>query len=177
MRTIVRALVLVLVVAFLAGAWQARHPGPARRPVAGRPFGTAPRARARPAVAATRLVGVRAARQDGYDQVVLTFHGGLPGWRVAYVPAVRRDGGDQVVPLRGQAFLAVVFDPAAAHDPRGAPTFPDRTITTTYPTLRQVRFAGDFEGQVAFGVGLGGRTGFRVTELTGPARVAVDLRT
>jgi hypothetical protein len=42
--------------------------------------------------------------------------------------------------------------------------------------LRQVRFAGDFEGQVRFGLGVAGRGGVRVSELTDPTRVAVDVR-
>ena len=72
--------------------------------------------------------------------------------------------------------MAVAFEPARAHDPDGEATFPPATLTPGYPALRQVRFAGDFEGRVAFGVGVAGRGGFRVTELTGPNRVAVDVR-
>jgi hypothetical protein len=41
--------------------------------------------------------------------------------------------------------------------------------------VRQVRFAGDFEGRVWFGIGLAGRGGFRVVELADPARVAIDV--
>jgi hypothetical protein len=174
-RGLGRGLLLVLVLAFLAGAWQARHP-PARRAPAGGPFRTAALARERPGAAATELVGVRAASHAGYDRVLFTFRGALPGWRVAYVAAVRRDGGDRPLPLRGGAYLTVAFDPARAHDAGGAPTFAARTIAPGYPSLREVRFAGDFEGRVAFGLGVAGRTGFRVTELTGPARIAVDLR-
>jgi hypothetical protein len=42
--------------------------------------------------------------------------------------------------------------------------------------LRQVRFAGDFEGEVIFGIGAAGRRGFRVSELRDPTRVAIDVR-
>ena len=85
-------------------------------------------------------------------------------------PAGRR------VPLRGRAFMAVAFQPARARDPDGATTFRTGGLSPDFPSLRQVRFAGDFEGRVAFGVGVAGRGGFRVTELTGPNRVAVDVR-
>jgi hypothetical protein len=39
-----------------------------------------------------------------------------------------------------------------------------------------VRFAGDFEGQVSFGLGVADRGGFRVSELRNPTRVVVDVR-
>jgi hypothetical protein len=170
MAALGRVFLLVLVVAFLAGAWQARHPpgGPA-------PFRTAAVDRARDSRPAPELVSVRTARRDGYDRVLFTFRGGMPGYRVGYVAAVR-DEADRPLALRGNADLAVSFAPAQAHQPDGSPTFRGGTISTDYPGLRQVRFAGDFEGRVAFGVGVAGRGGFRVTELTGPDRVAVDVR-
>jgi hypothetical protein len=170
MAALGRVFLLVLVVAFLAGAWQARHPpgGPA-------PFRTAAVDRARDSRPAPELVSVRTARRDGYDRVLFTFRGGMPGYRVGYVAAVR-DEADRPLALRGDADLAVSFAPAQAHQPDGSPTFRGGTVSTDYPGLRQVRFAGDFEGRVAFGVGVAGRGGFRVTELTGPDRVAVDVR-
>jgi hypothetical protein len=170
MATLGRAFLLVLVIAFLAGAWQARHP-----PGGSAPFRTAPLERARQSRPAPELVSVRTAREDGYDRVLFTFRGSLPGYRVVYVATVR-DEADRPLALRGATFLAVAFTPALAREPGGAPTFQGGTITTDYPSLRQVRFAGDFEGRVAFGVGVAGRGGFRVTELTGPNRVAVDVR-
>jgi hypothetical protein len=172
MAALGRAFVLVLVIAFLVGAWQARHPP---RGTASAPFRTATVERAGQRTPASELVSVRTARGNGYDRVLFTFRGGMPGYRVGYVAAVR-DEADRPLALRGGSFLAVVFAPAVAHRPDGSPTFRGGTITTDYPELRQVRFAGDFEGRVAFGVGVAGRGGFRVTRLTGPDRVAVDVR-
>jgi hypothetical protein len=175
MRTLGRAFVLVLAIAFLAGAWQARHPprGSGSRP--GAAFRTTPVEQARPARPPSELVSVHTARRSGYDRVLFTFRGGMPGYQVRYVATVK-DEADRPLPLRGGTFLAVAFEPALAREPGGASTFDASTITTDYPRLRQVRFAGDFEGRVSFGVGVAGRGGFRVTELTGPNRVAVDVR-
>jgi hypothetical protein len=106
---------------------------------------------------------------------VFTFEGSMPGYRVRYVPQVTGADGRRV-PLRGTASLEVAFEPARARDPDGTPTFPAATITPSSPKLRQVRFAGDFEGQVSFGLGVAGRGGFRVSELRNPTRVAVDVR-
>jgi hypothetical protein len=171
MAALGRAFVLVLVIAFLAGAWQARHP-----PRGGSaPFRTAAVQRAGDGGAAPELVSVRTARRDGYDRVLFTFQGGTPGYRVGYVETVRDEAGRPLT-LPGGADLAVAFAPAQAHRPDGSPTFRGGTVSTDYPGLRQVRFAGDFEGQVTFGVGVAGRGGFRVTELSGPDRVAVDVR-
>jgi hypothetical protein len=170
MAALGRAFLLVLVVAFLAGAWQARHP-----PAGSARFRTAAVERAGDGRPAPELVLVRTARGNGYDRVLFTFRGGMPGYRVGYVAAVR-DEADRPLALRGGTDLAVAFAPAQAHQPDGSPTFQGGTISTDYPGLRQVRFAGDFEGRVAFGVGVAGRGGFRVTELTGPDRVVVDVR-
>jgi hypothetical protein len=166
-----RTFLLVLLIAFLAGAWQARHP-----PAGGSAsFRTATLERTRHTRPAPELVSVRTARKAGYDRVLFTFRGAMPGYRVGYVATVR-DEADRPLALRGGTYLTVAFTPALAHEPDGTPTFQGGTITADYPDLRQVRFAGDFEGRVAFGVGVAGRGGFRVTELTGPNRVAVDVR-
>ena len=175
MRSMGRALLLLLVVAFVAGVWDARYgeeATPGRSPA---PFGTEPVERDRPSRPAPELRSVQADERDGYDRVVFTFEGSMPGYRVRYVPQVTGADGRRV-PLRGTAFLEVAFEPARARDPDGTPTFPAATIAPSSPELRQVRFAGDFEGQVSFGLGVAGRGGFRVSELSNPTRVAVDVR-
>jgi hypothetical protein len=107
--------------------------------------------------------------------VLFTFQGSMPGYQVRYVARVEDAAGERLA-LRGQAFVAVAFEPARAHDPDGEATFPTATLTPDYPALRQVRFAGDFEGQVSFGLGVADRGGFRVFELRNPTRVVVDVR-
>jgi hypothetical protein len=175
MRTMARAVVLLLVLAFFAGVWDSRY-GQERRPARSpAPFGTEPVERSRQARPAPELVSVQAVERKGYDRVLFTFQSSMPGYEVRYVPEVADQGGHPL-PLRGRAFLAVTFEPARAHDPGGAPTVPTATLTPASPVLRQVGFAGDFEGRVSFGLGLAGRDGFRVSELRNPTRVAVDVR-
>jgi hypothetical protein len=175
MRTMAKALVLLLVVAFGAGVWDARY-GKERRPARpAAPFRTDPVERSRRARPAPELVSVRTVEHKGYDRVLFTFRGAAPGYAVRYVPEVADRAGRRL-PLRGRAFLAVSFEPARAHDPGGAPTVSTATLTPGSPVLRQVRFAGDFEGRVSFGLGLAERDGFRVSELRDPTRVAVDVR-
>jgi hypothetical protein len=175
MRTMARAGVLLLVLAFVAGVWDSRY-GQERRPARSpAPFRTDPVARTRQARPAPELVSVQAVERKGYDRVLFTFQGAMPGYQVRYVPEVADQAGRRL-PLRGEAFLAVTFEPARAHDPGGEPTVSTTTLTPSSPVLRQVRFAGDFEGRVSFGLGLSGRGGFRVSELRDPVRVAVDIR-
>jgi hypothetical protein len=174
MRAMAKAFVLVLVVAFAAGVWDARY-GEERRPARSAPFRAAPVERDRSARAAPQLVSVEAVDRDGYDRVVFTFDGAMPGYRVRYVPQVAGQGGRRL-PLRGDALLEVAFEPARARSVAGEPTFSPATLTPGYADLRQVRFAGDFEGEVLFGIGAAGRGGFRVSELRDPTRVAVDVR-
>jgi hypothetical protein len=175
MRTMAKAVVLLLAVAFVAGVWDARY-GQERRPARpAAPFRTDPLQRSRQPRPAPELVAVRTFEHKGYDRVLFTFRGPLPGYRVRYVPQVADQAGRRL-PLPGRAFLAVTFEPARAHDPAGAATVSTATLTPGSPVLRQVRFAGDFEGRVGYGLGLAGRAGFRVSELRDPTRVAVDVR-
>src|SRR4029453_6213847 len=173
MGTMARVGVLVLVVAFFAGVWDTRH-GQERRPGSPAPFRTEPVERSRLTRPAPELALVEAGERKGDAGGVFTFPGAMPGYQVRYVPEVADQGG-RPLPLRGKAFLAVTFDPARAPDPGGESTVSTAALTPGSPVLRQVRFAGDFEGQVTFGLGLAGRDGFRVSELRGPTRVAVDV--
>jgi hypothetical protein len=175
MRTMARAVVLLLVVAFVAGVWDARNDQERRPAGSPAPFRTDPLQRSRTGRPAPELVSVQAVERDGYDRVLFTFEGAMPGYEVRYVRQVDTPAGERLA-LRGEAFVAVAFEPARAHGPDGAPTFPTSALTPGYPTLRQVRFAGDFEGRVRFGIGVADRGGFRVSELRNPTRVAVDVR-
>jgi hypothetical protein len=174
MRTMGKAVGLLLAIAFVAGVWQARYgreDGPGG--VSG-PFRSAPVERSRSPRTAPELRSVEALERQGSDRVVFTFQGSRPGYRVRYVPKVTTGDGRRL-PLRGQAFLEVRFDPARAHDPAGRPTFPAATLTPGSPVVREVRLAGDFEGRVWFGIGLAGRGGFRVADLGDPTRIAIDV--
>jgi hypothetical protein len=175
MRTMAKAVGLLLAVAFLAGLWQQRYGDEARPGSSSAPFRTAPAGRAHSPRTAPELLSVATAERDGHDRVTFSFQGSAPGWRVRYVPKVTGAGG-RAVPLKGEAFLEVTFEPARARDTAGRPTFPDGDLGPGAVSVRQVRFAGDFEGQVRFGIGVAGRDGFRVVEQRDPTRVAVDVR-
>ncbi len=133
--------------------------------------------------AAGHLTGVRAGRQTCYDRLVLDLSGpSRTGYTVRYVTAVTQDASGRVVPLRGGARLQVTVQ-APAYDGAGRPTYrPDHrrelVDVAGYRTLRQVAWAGSFEGVTTVGLGVRARLPFRVFTLTGPGgstRLVVDV--
>jgi hypothetical protein len=139
---------------------------------------------AAPASAAGLLQAIRTGRHDGYDRLVLQFGGPTaPAHRIRYVDQVRADPSDRPVPLGGHAFLSVVLDGATLDtSPREADpgraqryTGPVR-VSPGLPQLKEVAVAGDFEGVLSFGVGLARPAGLRVSTLTAPARLVIDVR-
>lgn len=127
------------------------------------------------------LVGVRTGRQSCYDRLVLDVDGEMYGYDVRYVSNVVEDGSGDVVPTAGGARLQVVAI-APAYDDQGptyVPANPARLSDVRgYTTLRQVTWAGTFEGQSSVGLGVRARLPFRVFTIAGPgntSRVVVDV--
>ena len=118
-------------------------------------------------------VGEAAVPPERGDRIVLTFAGdGKPGWAVRYVDDAVVDGSGEVDDLDGDVVLQL--------DLSGTPTQASATIR---PVRRSL--AGDvvdlhalsaWEGvtQVFLGID-GGRTPFRVSALTTPTRLVVDV--
>jgi hypothetical protein len=127
------------------------------------------------------IVRVRAGAHRCFDRMVVDLDGApAAGWRVRY-HAVAQEGSGTPVPLRGNADLEVVAL-APAYDQHGASTFRPPNSTeladvTGYRTFRQLAFAGSFEGQTTFGVGVRTRLPFRVFAVSGPSgrKLVVDV--
>jgi hypothetical protein len=119
---------------------------------------------------------VRYGRHATFDRTVFDFTGGTPAYRVAY-GALTGVGTGSPIPLVGAADLSVTFDGAFAYDPDTGASTVDlrRGLRPGLPTLREIRSGGAFEGQIAYGLGLADRVGFRVLRLTNPPRIAVDV--
>jgi len=137
------------------------------------PFTVAAKAGPRHGAAPAILEHLRVARHPGFDRVVFEFRSGTPAWSARYVPKVVHDGSGKPVALSGRAFLHVVFHGAGIDRARAGA--PDIVRTPRFPTLLQVKEAGDFEGVVSFGLGLRRRVGFRGFHLSGPGRLVVDV--
>jgi hypothetical protein len=136
----------------------------------------------RPGVTAPILRAVDAAPGPGpgYDRVVFEFTGdSVPGYRVEYTTKpVQRCGSGDPVTVAGTGRLIVRFEPAEAHDEHGnlSPPTLERHRAPELPAVRELTLVCDFEGQVAWVLGLAAPSEYRVSELTGPARFVLDVR-
>ncbi len=136
------------------------------------PFTTAPKTTtAGPATPQATLTRITVGRHAAFDRVVFRFRGSTPGYRVRYVAQVIQDGSGLPVTLLGRRFLQIRFEPTV----NGSSLNASAVITPRFPTLRQIKRAGDFEGVITFGAGLSKRAGFRVFTLSAPRRVVVDV--
>ncbi len=126
------------------------------------------------------LTGVRLARQDGFDRIVLQFADRVPGYLVRYQDLpVLADGSGAVIPTPGATTsVLITVRPASGYQmDTSTPTYTGpRTITADTTRAVQAVAAGDFEAVLNWAVGLRGRTPFRVTELTAPPRLVVDFQ-
>jgi len=139
-------------------------------------WSSAPKTVTRSVTSIPKLVNVRSAHHPTFDRIVFAFEGEAPGYRVEYVDKVTQDGSGAPVPLLGQAFLSVVLNPADMHDQNNKTTYKgSQVLTPRHPSLLQAKFAGDFEGYVSWGLGLDDVVGFKVTTLTGPSRIVIDV--
>ena len=114
----------------------------------------------------------------GYDRVVFEFTGdSVPGYRVEYTKApVQRCGSGDPVTVAGTGRLIVRFQPAQAHDEHGSLTPAERHRAPGLPAVRELTLTCDFEGQVTWVFGIAAPSEYRVSELTGPARLVLDVR-
>jgi hypothetical protein len=137
---------------------------------------------------------VRAGRHDCYDRVVFDVNGvvdgpGTVGFDVAYVAGeATADPTGEPVATAGDAALQVgVRAPAHGYGTTGHSPMTslgrvgDALVTTQqvrgWSALREVRFAGSFEGQSAFAVGVARKLPFRAGayEADGSTHVYVDI--
>ena len=137
---------------------------------------------------------VRPGRHACYDRVVFDTNGVVDGpdaigVHVAYAEGdVRADGSGEPVPTAGGAALEVIVRAPAqgygtgGHQPgRVLAGVGDDLVTTDqvagWPALREVVFAGSFEGQSTFAVGVDRRLPFRAGsfEADGYTHVYVDI--
>jgi hypothetical protein len=120
---------------------------------------------------------VRAGRHDCYDRVMFDVNApDAVGYHVQYVSMVRSDGAGTPVPVAGGAALEVVVHAPAlgadnqGHQPGAVLARPGQSFYSAaqlagWRTLRQVRYAGTFEGQTTIAVGVRTRVPFRVFTL------------
>ena len=117
----------------------------------------------------------RAGQHECYDRVVFDLNGPQDvGYTAKYVPVVRADASGVPVPVEGRAALQVVVrgpiygTDNQGHQPwRPPPAVGEDVIAPAqvagWASLTEVRFAGSFEGQTTFAVGIRDQRRFRVS--------------
>ena len=121
-------------------------------------------------------IDTRVGEHGDYDRVVFDFEENSPGYVVEYVdPPIVADPSGLDVDIDGDAFLQVRFLGAQAHDEAGNTTVSQLEIMPGFTTIVEIERTSDFEGQVIWVLGLTEELDFRVTDLTDPTRVAVDV--
>jgi hypothetical protein len=124
----------------------------------------------------------RLAGQEGYDRFVLQFSGPVPGYDVRYVARpITEDPSDRPVALEGGSVLRIRLEPASTVDLASA----DAVVTYTgskrlradTEAVTEAALIGDFEAVMTWVLGVDGRQPFRVTELSGPSRLVIDIST
>ena len=133
-----------------------------------------------------QLTGLRAAHQPGFDRIVFEFGPssvatpgtpGLPAYDLTVVTQFVGISG-RPVPVEGNAYLQARFRNASTVDPNtGQQTFTQSDLRPGLPIVREVKLVDDFERIMTWGIGLDHLVCARVTELSGPARLVVDLPT
>lgn len=127
---------------------------------------------------AKMLSAVRYARHEGFDRIVFEFSDGkFPGYKVEYAAEpVQQCGSGDAVKLAGESILMVRFMPLAAHTDEGEPTIEWREVSPKLPMILEIERVCDFEGEVEFALGLSQKTEYRVSELSGPMRLVIDIK-
>jgi hypothetical protein len=118
-------------------------------------------------------VGVRVGQHDGYDRLVIEFSGPIPSYTVQ-----RRSGTSftesprgQAVTLSGTNGVLVAVHPILNWTSYTGPF----AVQPDYPVLREARLVENFEGYQQWALGIQGTPCMRVTTLSSPSRLVVDV--
>lgn len=121
---------------------------------------------------------VRSAEHGNYDRAVFEFEGAeLPGYHIEYIDKpVRACGSGNVVPLKGDGWLEIRFQPANAHTEEGKPTVKERQRAPNHKIIKEMKLTCDFEADVTWVLGVASPNRYRVLELENPTRLVVDIK-
>ncbi|MGH2467056.1 MAG: AMIN-like domain-containing (lipo)protein [Candidatus Limnocylindrales bacterium] len=127
-----------------------------------------------PATMPVTVSDVRVGTHPGYDRIVFDVADPIFWPNVTVVPAeppFTMDASGQTVEVSGTTYLRITLDHAAG------PNLTARTYDQRpgYPILTELRNTGDYEGVQTWIAGLAGPACVRVSTLSSPNRVVVDL--
>jgi hypothetical protein len=141
------------------------------------PWTTEPVERDRSGTDPIVLQAVDVEQQSQSDRITFAFEGtAAPGYRIAYVQGpVTQCGSGEALTLRAKQYLWVRLSPAQAHTEAGTTTIKQPERQLEMPVLKGLKLSCDFEGEVSWVLGLSLEKKYRVSELSGPPRLVVDI--
>ena len=124
--------------------------------------------------AVVKVTDTRVGTHAGYDRIVFEFTGtGRPQLTVAVAsPPFVEDASGKTVNVPGAAFLSLKLYDASDYPTYTGPS----SFSPGYPNLVALVNTGDFEGYVTWIAGLKDSTCYRISTLTGPTRIVVDVQ-
>lgn len=114
--------------------------------------------------------------EDSYDRLVFTFTGGIPSATIQYSSQALSCGSGNPVPLQGTAILKARFASSVAHNDNGMVTVNTTQLTGSSEAILEAKQICDFEGVVEWALGTNRVAPFRVTTLSNPSRIVIDVR-
>lgn len=126
------------------------------------------------------VVAVRTGRHDGFDRVVLELageSGSEPGWYARYVDEPAQEGSGAPLQVAGSSSLAVVVRGLGYPFDTGQDEVVGSTTSEGTALVREVLVGAVHEGQAQVVVGLEAQAPYRITRLSDPPRVVVDVVT
>ncbi len=123
------------------------------------------------------VTDVRVSQEPGFDRFVIQFDGTVPAFTVKRQakPVFTQGGSGQTITLSGTAGVLVQVHTATEASTYSGPT--DFT-QADFRVLKEARVTEDFEGYVAWGLGLGSAACMRAfVPAIGPSRLIVDFAT
>lgn len=136
--------------------------------------------------AAALLVDVRVGSHATFDRITFEFEPAegrpdvVPRYQIAEVaPPLVYDGSGEPMRVAGRVFVQVIFHGASGVDLSAATvreTYTGRKeFSPNFGVLVEAERQGDFEATLSWVLGLSRRSCWTASELSGPARVAIDL--
>ncbi|MGH9224400.1 MAG: AMIN-like domain-containing (lipo)protein [Acidimicrobiales bacterium] len=138
------------------------------------------RLKSAPDLVPTPVTGVRLGQHECYDRMVIDLSASpAPGYFVRYTDGVHTPGEGSPIAVSGGATLTITALAPSYDVDAGTPTVPwswgTHIARPAFATFRDVVFAGSFEGESTFGLGVRARLPFRVLKLEGPSRLVIDV--
>lgn len=132
--------------------------------------------------AQSQIIGMHAEQHDCFDRLIFDLAPSASGYFAEYADGILADGSGMPVDVAGGAILKLVLSATTYDFDTGAPTIVfanpyEAADVAGFTMLRQIAFAGSFEGLTTFGIGVASASDFRVsvTDAGDQSQLVLDI--